>query len=394
MADITIDGLPAATEGSVDDNALVPGIIGGADRKIPLSQIKTYILGALSNADLPIPAFWQLLIGSTNDAAEIRAGIDAEQVGVAQTLIDGLSPFAQSGDPADFGATVIGIALLQASTYEAAQSAIGASPDIQAFISAANSAAALAAIGGQPSDSDLTAIASLSTTSFGRSFLTLADAAAARTLIGAQPADSDLTAIAALTTTTFGRAFLTLADAAAARTAIGAGTGNGTSNLALASTGTPADLAGTASRGSTGTASDAGHVHKAPGATSGISAALGSDYTLTATAPTYNDTGISVTLPAIGTYDLFLNISIKMQAGYTGFYVKLRDVTTGVDIVAMPLRLDGTASEQVWTPSFEVTTAATNRQIKIFVAQVATTSPMCIVRLDGSRLRYRLASAT
>jgi hypothetical protein len=40
--------------------------------------------------------------------------------------------------------------------------------------------------------------------------------------IGAQPADSDLTALAALSTTAFGRALLELADAAAARAAIGA----------------------------------------------------------------------------------------------------------------------------------------------------------------------------
>lgn len=40
-----------------------------------------------------------------------------------------------------------------------------------------------------------------------------------------QPLDSDLTAIAALTTTTFGRALLTQADAAATRSTIGAGTG-------------------------------------------------------------------------------------------------------------------------------------------------------------------------
>ncbi len=40
-----------------------------------------------------------------------------------------------------------------------------------------------------------------------------------------QPLDSDLTAIAALTTTSFGRALLALADGAAVRTAIGAGTG-------------------------------------------------------------------------------------------------------------------------------------------------------------------------
>ena len=47
---------------------------------------------------------------------------------------------------------------------------------------------------------------------------TKANAAAA----ASQPADSDLTAIAALTTTSYGRAFLELADAAAARTATGA----------------------------------------------------------------------------------------------------------------------------------------------------------------------------
>jgi len=43
-----------------------------------------------------------------------------------------------------------------------------------------------------------------------------------------QPLDSDLTAIAALTTTSYGRGFLPLTDAAAARTYIGAGTGSGT----------------------------------------------------------------------------------------------------------------------------------------------------------------------
>lgn len=100
----------------------------------------------------------------------------------------------------------------------------------------------------QPLDSDLTAIAALSTTSYGRSLLTQANAGAARTTLGlgtaavaattdfdaagaaasaqaaSQPLDSDLTAIAALSTTSFGRGLLTLADAAAGRTALSLGT--------------------------------------------------------------------------------------------------------------------------------------------------------------------------
>lgn len=77
--------------------------------------------------------------------------------------------------------------------------------------------------GKQPLDSDLTAIAALTTTAIGRSLLAGVDAAALRTITGAQiagsyqPLDSDLTAIAALTTTAFGRSQLTPADEEAAR---------------------------------------------------------------------------------------------------------------------------------------------------------------------------------
>lgn len=81
----------------------------------------------------------------------------------------------------------------------------------------------------QALDSDLTAIAALVTTSFGRGFLDRADAATARTYMSLgtaalnatgdfQPIDSDLTAIAALSTTSFGRSILALADAAALTT--------------------------------------------------------------------------------------------------------------------------------------------------------------------------------
>ena len=68
----------------------------------------------------------------------------------------------------------------------------------------------------QPLDSDLTAIAALTTTTYGRAFLGLADQTALVALLPSyQPLDSDLTSIAALTTTAYGRAFLELANQAA-----------------------------------------------------------------------------------------------------------------------------------------------------------------------------------
>lgn len=94
----------------------------------------------------------------------------------------------------------------------------------------------------QPLDSDLTAIAALSTTSYGRSLLTQADSSALRSTAGLgnvdntsdankpvstaqqaaldakQPLDSDLTAIATLSTTSWGRALLALADETSAQT--------------------------------------------------------------------------------------------------------------------------------------------------------------------------------
>lgn len=103
----------------------------------------------------------------------------------------------------------------------------------------------------QPLDDDLSAIALLATTPFGRSLLIQANAAAVRSLLGlgtaavanttafdlagaassalnaalaaSQPLDSDLTAIAALNTTAFGRGLLELANAAAVRTYLSLG---------------------------------------------------------------------------------------------------------------------------------------------------------------------------
>ncbi len=141
------------------------------------------------------------------------------------------------------------------------------------FYEAAGAAAA-AQSASQPLDSDLTAIAALSTTAYGRTFLTLADQAALMGLVSsasttaegkielatqaevdagtdavravvpstlasrlaayAQPLDSDLTSIAALATTAYGRALLTLADAAALTAAINTGTTATAGKLQLA----------------------------------------------------------------------------------------------------------------------------------------------------------------
>lgn len=102
-----------------------------------------------------------------------------------------------------------------------------------------------AVAGKQPSDTDLAAIALLGTTSYGRAVLELADAASGRTYLGlgsaatassaafdaagaaaaaqaaSQPVDSDLTAVAALSTTSYGRGVLALADASALRSTAG-----------------------------------------------------------------------------------------------------------------------------------------------------------------------------
>lgn len=67
-------------------------------------------------------------------------------------------------------------------------------------------------------------------------------------LSGLQPLDSDLTAIAALTTTSYGRDLLTQANASSVRTYIGAGTGNGdaltSGKLSQFASTTSAELAG------------------------------------------------------------------------------------------------------------------------------------------------------
>jgi hypothetical protein len=106
-------------------------------------------------------------------------------------------------------------------------------------------------VGAQPVDSDLTAIAALTTTAYGRAFLALADAAAARTALALGNAatltvDADLATLslpASTTITTFGASLIDDASASNARTTLGLGTAATTAatDYATAAQGAKAD---------------------------------------------------------------------------------------------------------------------------------------------------------
>lgn len=147
----------------------------------------------------------------------------------ARLLLDDVTPAEQRGT-LELGTAAVEdtTAFDAAGTAAAAVSAHEAAGDPHPqYLTAAEGNAAY-----QPLDSDLTAIAALTTTAYGRALLALANATALAAEVDSffltpaegnaayQPLDSDLTAIAALTTTTFGRAFLALADEAAFKAAV------------------------------------------------------------------------------------------------------------------------------------------------------------------------------
>ena len=145
-----------------------------------------------------------------------------------------------------------------------------------------------------------------------------------------QPLDADLTSIAALTTTSFGRSLLTQADAAATRTTIGAGTGSGdaltTNPLSQFAATTSAQLRGVLSDesgtgaayfqgGDLGTPS-AGVLTSCTGTASGLTAGAA---TVLATARTINGTSFNgsanITITAAGST---LSDTVTIAKGGTG----------------------------------------------------------------------------
>jgi hypothetical protein len=164
---------------------------------------------------------------------------------------------------------------------------------------ATDAATALANLGGQPLDSDLTAIAALAAAN-DDVIQRKAGAWTNRTLaqllsdlnLGAlyQPLDSDLTAIAALTTDSFGRGLLEKTTAADVRTYIGAGTANPTLQDAYDNTAAPSPS--DAEDPILVTDSTRGGVYIRRNHGTSASVALGvMDFSLSSSTPTFSVTG-------------------------------------------------------------------------------------------------------
>lgn len=141
------------------------------------------------------PASGELIYTTDTKIVYVGDGSTAGGVAVTGTGSGGVS----DGDKGDITVsssgtvwTIDSLAVTNAKINDVAWSKVSGTPTTLAGygITDAITSAAVAA-GYQPLDSDLTAIAALSTTSFGRSLLTQADAAATRTTIGAGTSNFD-----------------------------------------------------------------------------------------------------------------------------------------------------------------------------------------------------------
>lgn len=151
---------------------------------LPPSGILTVAAGGSGmNGSASVGVWIQESAGATVTAVPLGSGL---------SIVDGSLVATGGGGggavSAVFGRT--GNVVAQSSDYTAAQ--VGADP---------SGSAAAAQAASQPLDSDLTAIAALSTTAFGRNLLTLANAAAGQTAFGLGTASTHATTDFALSTT-------------------------------------------------------------------------------------------------------------------------------------------------------------------------------------------------
>lgn len=145
----------------------------------------------------------------------------------------------------------------------------------------------------------------------------------------------------------------------------------------LDSEGNPAKI-GTEADGTSTYAARRDHVHEI---TSG-SAVLGSTFSITGTAGTYQDTGLSVTLPSAGTYliDADIRGAVNGNAG-TLWWIQAKlfnstdsaDVTDSETIIVL-LGTSGTRFEITSSLSMLITVAA-SKTIKLYAARNGNTSP-------------------
>lgn len=226
--------LPANTTPASTVVVLAQSAAGDADYKVALGDMPVSVAQAAADAATAAATAAVAATDATNKvAAEAALRVTGDAASVSTAASDATAKVAAEAALRVTGdATSVSTAASDATTKaNAAQAAAIASAATDATTKA-NAAQAAAIAASQPVDSDLTAIAALSTTSYGRAFLALADAAAGRTALGLgtaalsastdfQPVDSDLTAIAALTTTSYGRSVLAAADASALRTLSG-----------------------------------------------------------------------------------------------------------------------------------------------------------------------------
>lgn len=154
--------------------------------------------------------------------------VERTKAGLRQATVTGTSPLEVAFDGSSTSVAAIGVDGTELSVSDRVSVLVQANDFLVVGRNTDDPQTDLTGGPFQPLDSDLTAIAALSTTSFGRSLLELANGSAGRTALGlvigtdVQAYDSDLAAIAALSTTSFGRSLLESANAAAARSTIGA----------------------------------------------------------------------------------------------------------------------------------------------------------------------------